>query len=124
MSRDGDQRGVDATFAEMTGPLEREIQSRADPISAMDAADAELDARGDGFVAPDPEIRFSPQTIAPWAVLLVGLACAVGCLALPPGPMRVVLAVTSFALVVASAVLLVRRLPAQRKDPGDSGARV
>lgn len=124
MSRDGHQRDVDATFAEMTGPLEREIHSRADPISAMDAADAELDARGDGFVPPDPEIRFTPHAIAPWAVLVVGLACAVGCLAVPLGPMRVVLAVTALALVVSAALLLVRRLPAERKDPGDSGAQV
>jgi hypothetical protein len=124
MSRDGDQRDVDAKFAELTAPLERERLSRTDPLSAFDAADAELDARGDGFVPPDPQLRLAPQAVAPWVVLGLGLAAAVACLLLAPGPVRWVTGALSLLLVVAGAVLLVRRLPAERGDPGDNGARV
>lgn len=124
MSRDGEQRDTDAVFADLTEPLEREHQSRADPLSAFDAADAELDARGDGFVPPDPRIRFTPQAIAPWVVLGLGLFVAVACIFIAPGPLRIVTGATALALVVTSAVLLVRRLPVDRADPGDSGARV
>ncbi|GAA2247314.1 hypothetical protein GCM10010401_21330 [Rarobacter faecitabidus] len=126
---------IDAEFAKLAAELDdipgfRNLQpmpgpATGGPLGPRDWEPGPDDPGEDEFIAPDPEVRLDgdPSRVLGWAVLLTGIVTVLVCIVLLRVIPGIVLTIGSVMILVGAAILL-WRLPRNRDDEWDTGARV